>query len=362
MEFGLFMMPLHPPHRSIADSYDRDLDLLAHADRLGYHEAWIGEHITESWENAPVPELLVAKALAMTQNIIMGTGVTLLSIHNPVEVAHRIAMLDHLARGRFYWGVGARALPTDLQLYGFDPTKAEETRERSKEALEVILGLWSAEGGYDHEGKYFQIHAPEMNPELERGLYMKPYQKPHPPVGVAGSTPGSPSIRLAGEKGWIPMSSSNLLPKYLAQQWDVIEEGAASAGRTPDRKEWRIARDVYVADTPEQARKEARELLGRNYVQHQFPNRKAARNLAGSKVDPEMPDEAVDVDYMMENVWVVGDPDECAEKIRNIYDEVGGFGSFLAISQDPDIAEQSSHCLELLIKEVGPKIKDLTGA
>ncbi len=101
MEFGLFMMPLHPPHRSIADSYDRDLDLLAHADRLGYHEAWIGEHLTESWENAPVPELLVAKALAMTQNIILSTGVTLLSIHNPVEVAHRIAMLDHLARGRF---------------------------------------------------------------------------------------------------------------------------------------------------------------------------------------------------------------------------------------------------------------------
>ena len=135
-----------------------------------------------------------------------------------------------------------------------------------------------------------------MNPELERGLYMKPYQKPHPPVGVAGSTPRSPSIRLAGEMGWIPMSSSNLLPKYLAQQWDVIEEGAASTGKTPDRREWRIARDVYVADTPERARKEARELLGQNYVQHQFPNRKAARNLDGSKMDPEMPDDAVAVD------------------------------------------------------------------
>lgn len=362
MEFGLFMMPLHPPHRSIADSYDRDLDLLVCADKLGYNEAWIGEHTTESWENAPVPELLISKALAMTENIILGTGVTLLSIHNPVEVAHRIAMLDHLARGRFYWGVGARALPTDLQLYGFDHTNGEEIRERSKEALEVILGIWSAEGGYSHHGKYFDVEAPEMDPELERGLYMKPYQKPHPPVGVAGSTPGSPSIRLAGERGWIPMSSSNLLPKYLAQQWGVIEEGAASAGRTPDRKEWRIARDVYVADTPERARKEARELLGGNYVQHQFPNRKAARNLAGSKADPEMPDEAVDVDYMMENLWIVGDPEECAQQIRSLYEEVGGFGTFLAISQDPDDASRSSRCLQLLKEEVGPRIKDLTGA
>ena len=150
MEFGLFMMPLHPPHRSIADSYDRDLDLMVHADRLGYHEAWIGEHITERWENAPSPELLIAKALAMTQNISLGTGVTLLTLHDPVEVAHRIAMLDHLARGRCYWGVGARAIPTDIQLFGHDPTQGQEIRERSQEALEVILGLWGAEGGYTH--------------------------------------------------------------------------------------------------------------------------------------------------------------------------------------------------------------------
>jgi alkanesulfonate monooxygenase SsuD/methylene tetrahydromethanopterin reductase-like flavin-dependent oxidoreductase (luciferase family) len=194
MQFGLFMMPLHPPQRSIADSYDRDLDLPAEAGQLGCKEAWIGEHITESRENAPVPELLIAKVLAMTKDIILGTGVTLLSIHNPVEVAHRIAMLGHLARGRFYWGVGARAMPTDLQLFGFDHTNGQEIRERSRETLEVILGIWNAEGGYSHEGKYFKINAPKMNPELQRGLYMKPFQKPHPPVGVAGSG-SSPSAQ-----------------------------------------------------------------------------------------------------------------------------------------------------------------------
>ena len=59
MEFGLFMMPLHPPRRRYADSYDRDLDLIVKADKLGYTEAWIGEHITERWENAPAPELLI---------------------------------------------------------------------------------------------------------------------------------------------------------------------------------------------------------------------------------------------------------------------------------------------------------------
>ena len=78
MEFGLFMMPLHPPRRSYADSYDRDLDLIVKADKLGYTEAWIGEHITERWENAPAPELLIAKASALTENIIFGAFLEIL--------------------------------------------------------------------------------------------------------------------------------------------------------------------------------------------------------------------------------------------------------------------------------------------
>jgi limonene 1,2-monooxygenase len=50
MPFGLFMMPLHPPERSFAESYDRDLAQIVLAHRLGYHEVWIGEYLTEPWE------------------------------------------------------------------------------------------------------------------------------------------------------------------------------------------------------------------------------------------------------------------------------------------------------------------------
>ena len=103
-----------------SDSYDRDIELIVQADKLGVREAWIGEHITETWENAPVPELIIAQALALTENIILGTGVTMLPLHHPVDTAHRIAMLDHMARGRLYWGIGLRSLPTDLQLYGVE--------------------------------------------------------------------------------------------------------------------------------------------------------------------------------------------------------------------------------------------------
>src|SRR5262245_1128946 len=257
MDFGLFMMPLHPPRRSFADSYDRDIALIVEADRLGYHEAWIGEHITEMWENAPVPELLIAKALALTERIIFATGVTMLPLHHPVDTAHRIAMLDHMARGRFYWGIGVRSLPTDLQLYGIEYSSMDDVREQGKEALEVILGLWQAENGrFDYAGKYYRVDAPQTSPELERRVYFKPYQQPHRPTGGAAARPTSEPIRLARERGWIPMT--NVMAHHARALWQKVEEGAASTGRQAARRQLRIGRDVYVGETSKSAREEAR--------------------------------------------------------------------------------------------------------
>jgi len=76
-------------------------------------------------------------------------------------------------------------------------------------------------------------------------------------------------------------------------------------------------------------------------------------------MDPNMPDEDVTVDYMMENIWIVGDPQECADRIRKLYEEVGGFGSLPAITQDPEDPQWEHECLELLMNEVGPRAADL---
>ena len=57
----------------------------------------------------------------------------------------------------------------------------------------------------------------------------------------------------------------------------------------------------------------------------------------------------------------MGDPDECADRIRRLYEEVGGFGHLLAITQDPDDPQWEHECLQLLMEEVGPRVADLTG-
>ena len=76
----------------------------------------------------------------------LGTGVTLLALHDPVYLAHRLAMLDHMARGRFQWGIGAGGIATDLSLLGLDHGNPAAVRARSAEVLDVVLKLWASDG------------------------------------------------------------------------------------------------------------------------------------------------------------------------------------------------------------------------
>jgi alkanesulfonate monooxygenase SsuD/methylene tetrahydromethanopterin reductase-like flavin-dependent oxidoreductase (luciferase family) len=81
--------------------------------------------------------------------------------------------------------------------------------------------------------------------------------------------------------------------------------------------------------------------------------------MASTKLDPSMPDDAVTVDYLMENVWIVGDPSECADKIQQIYEESGGFGALLTITTDSDDAGWDHESLRLLMEQVAPRVAHL---
>ena len=213
MEIGLFLMPLHPPDRLHWETYDEDLALMSYADQLGFSETWIGEHYTLPWENMPCPELFIAGALRVTQQMAFGTGVSLLAYHNPVHIAHRIAMLDHLAKGRLYFGIGSAGSPLDNEMFGID-TDAGSLRDRMLESIDIILKLWEGEP-FKYKGKFFNTTLPEPIPDARLGFHMTPYQKPHPPIAVAGSSPYSGTLELAGERGWWPMSTLFLHKNWL---------------------------------------------------------------------------------------------------------------------------------------------------
>jgi alkanesulfonate monooxygenase SsuD/methylene tetrahydromethanopterin reductase-like flavin-dependent oxidoreductase (luciferase family) len=358
MRYGLFMMPLHPPGKDATQAYDEDLELLVRADELGYGEAWVGEHFTTRWENIVAPDLFIAKALPLTQRIVLGTGVALLPFHHPLLLAQRIAFLDHPAHGRFYFGIGAGGVPTDMELFGID-AKAGEHRARTREAIDIILKAWTEERPFTYSGRYWRVKLPEPRPDIGLGYHMKPYQKPHPPIAVAGSTRDSETLRLAGEHGWIPMSINFLPVPVLQSHWRAIEAGAAQGGRVPSRREWRIAREIYVAETTQRARQEALEGPMIGAFQRYFRTLLQWRGgLDVFKIDPSMPDAAVTPEYLLEHIYIVGDPEECARRLRALHDAVGGFGTVLLICHDWQPRERWLQSVELLAKEVMPRLQD----
>ncbi len=357
MDLGLFMMPLHPPSRPLADTLDEDLELLVEADRLGYTEAWIGEHQTLAWEPITAPDIFIGKALALTRRIRLGPGVVLLQQHHPASVANRIALLDHLARGRLNFGIGVGGIPTDHELFDLDGVRGEH-QAMWQESIELILRLWTAETPFDHRGKYWRVGIRKPRPEIGLGVLPRPYQKPHPPIGVAGVTPKSASHRYAAQRGWFPMSINFAAAPTLRSHWENYADAARAVGRTPDRRAWRIARDVFVGETTAEARAYALNgAMARGFNGWLLPQFEGApERLAVFKRDPAMADRDITVEYLVDNIWIVGDPAECARKLRALYDEVGGFGVLLAVTHDWDDKARWLRSMKLLATEVLPRL------
>src|SRR6201999_3618277 len=118
LRFGVFLAPFHKAGINPTLALQSDLELIQWLDRCGYDEAWGGEHHSARTEISAFPGILIAVAAERTRHIKLGTGVVSLSYHNPLWVAERIVLLDHLTRGRVMFGAGPGSLPTDGAMIG----------------------------------------------------------------------------------------------------------------------------------------------------------------------------------------------------------------------------------------------------
>lgn len=191
--------------------------------------------------------------------------------------------------------------------------------------------------------------------------HLRPLQQPYPPIGVAGLSKSSDTLKLAGERGFIPMSL-NLNPSYVASHWESVEIGAARSGRTPDRRQWRIVREVFVAETDELAwKKSVGGMMGRASREYLLPLFGQFGFRAYMKHDPEVPDSDVTPEYCARHNWVVGSPATVAARLEQIHQELGGFGTLLVLgydyADDPEAWQQS---ITLLAREVMPRLRHLS--
>src|SRR5207253_7062223 len=143
-------MPLHPRGRDPAVTLPEDREAIILADKLGFYDAFVGEHLTDPEENVTNSFIFLASLVAETKNIMLGTGTSNLSQSHPVLIAAHAAMFDHLAKGRFIFGISPGTLASDAEALGMD-LAMEERNKRFAEAIDVILAIWERDAHYDIE-------------------------------------------------------------------------------------------------------------------------------------------------------------------------------------------------------------------
>jgi alkanesulfonate monooxygenase SsuD/methylene tetrahydromethanopterin reductase-like flavin-dependent oxidoreductase (luciferase family) len=224
------------------------------------------------------------------------------------------------------------------------------------EGIDMILKLWQTDPPFDFKGNFWRIRIDEQDPDIPAGFILKPYQKPHPPIAMAIVKGASMAARMAGQRGYLPISTNLVLASTLAQHWQTYCAGAAEAAQpAPDRAIWRIARNIFVGESTEEALAFAiNSAFGRSFqylIRLLGPGR-----LAQFKEDPAMPDEAVTVEYCVKKVAIVGDVAECIRRLQEVWEITGGFGTLLMIGHDWDDKAKWVRSMELLRNEVVPAL------
>src|ERR1043165_5077264 len=182
MRLGYFTMPVHPMGRDWSQTLKEDREAIILADQLGFHDAFMGEHLTDACENITNSMMFQASLIPATKRIKLATGTSNLTQMHPVLIAVQAAMFDHLAEGRFILGVSPGALTSDAEALG---ALDEDRNKMFAEAIDVILAIWERDPPYDIDfpGNRFKVTTKETRiPEIHRGELYKPYQKPRPEI------------------------------------------------------------------------------------------------------------------------------------------------------------------------------------
>jgi limonene 1,2-monooxygenase len=339
LRFGYFIAPFHRAGTNPTLALQRDLEFIEHLDALGFDEVWLGEHHSGGSEIISSPEVFIAAAAERTKRIRLGTGVISLAYHNPLWVADRLMLLDHLTHGRVMGGMGPGSLPTDSAMIGLTPT---DTRELLETNLDIVVRLLAGE----------TVSAKTATHQLfDARLQLAPYSDGGIPLAVAAIA--SPTgARLAGMNGIGLLSIGATLTiegfDALAYHWGIVEERAAAFGRQVDRKNWSLVGPFHLAETDEQARADVKFGIESWFRYFQKVIAFPQMTMQGERLD-EMIDIINDT-----GAGVIGTPERARTQVQRLCDQSGGFGCMLQMGHEWANPAATKRSAELFAAEVMP--------
>lgn len=349
MEIGMFHEFQCPrgytQERAFAESFEQ----VDAAERWGLDCMWIAElHIAPMRSVASAP-LAIASAIAVrTTRMKIGIAVQVLPLCHPLRIAEEAATVDHISHGRLIFGVGRSGFPRTYMAYG---VPYAESQERFAETLEIIRRAWT-QPSFSYDGKFHSFTDVHLVP--------KPFQKPHPPIRVAATSPDT--YAMVGALGF---------PIFVAVRLGVLSElvpliaeyhAAWRAAGHPGKGEVYLRVPVYVAETAERAREEPRASIMQFYQEMAAIIAQSA-NQAGTRAIENRAGRAahlksVSYDEALREKVIVGTPDEVVARLLALRQELGLDGVLAEMNCGAQIPHpQVLRSLELLCTEVMPRVK-----
>ena len=357
-------MPVHPLQRDYAQTLREDREAIILADRLGFHDAFVGEHLTDKAENVTNSMLFLATLIHATRSIRLATGTANLSHIHPVAIAAQAAMFDHLAEGRFILGISPGALLSDAEALGII---GEDRNKMFAEAIDVILAIWERDPPYDIDfpgNRYKVTTRTALNLQVGTGIMQRPFQKPRPEIVGTVVAPHSKGVIAMGERDFHPLSANFLLPHWLPSHWQNYSEGKARAGLRARSDDWRVARTIFVADDDKVAarygRYDAASPYRFYYRQIQYKLTRGRRHIV-FKLHPDQPDAELTHDFVMDRLVIHGSVNRVVDQILALRETVGDFGEIVYAGMDWVDEPLARRSMELMATEVMPRVNAAIG-
>lgn len=356
MKLGFFTMPIHPPGRNYVETLQEDREFVLFAEELGFVEGLFGEHITDAAETITSGLIFIAWLLRETSTIKLGTGTVNIPNHHPAMVAAEVAMVDHMAEGRFLFGISPGGLMSDAEVFG--NLDADRTA-MFVEGINQVLEIWASEPPYNIKGDYWTVTTEKTQlPDLGQGFIMKPYQKPHPPIVVTAVAPFSAGVTAAAARGWDPISANFLQPQWVKSHWPKYVEGCEAGNRIADPANWRVAKSIFVADDDATAERYGTGADGpyHFYYNSLFTKLKWGGRANLFKTRRDQPDDELNLETIVDQLVIRGSVNKVIDDLLAFHDQVGDFGTLLYAGHDWQDKKLARRSMELLATEVMPAV------
>lgn len=249
--------------RTVGEMILQIVDQAIHAEKVGMHCAWVGEHHFNEFGANASPEIVLGHIAAKTERIRLMPAVTVLPLHHPLRAAENWATLDVLSNGRIDFAVGRGF---DKHEYDRFEVDFDRNQDIFREQLEIVKRAWTEKGRWSHHGEFYKFDDVDIVP--------KPVQDPLP-IYVACFS--KPTLELTAKHGYgmsIAPFAAGLSFGGVDRQITAYREGCEANGHKPGPVN--SSYFLHIADTPEQELA-ARERQVRFFRENAAPTMRTAR-------------------------------------------------------------------------------------